>query len=315
MRVLSLSGGGFQGLFSALCLNHLEQETGQPLNKMFDMFAGTSVGAITATAGAVGMPMSKVVDIFEKQGVKIFSGRPAPVTSTAIARDFMRYVNKAKYDGGELNRVISAYCGGMKMGDLDTPLLITAVRLHDGEPVVFTRETHPDVLISDAVMASAAAPMMFPPVMVNGSLHADGGLFANCPDHLALAYAKGGLGADVSDVRMLSVGAMNKCPPLTEPTSPNMGVMGWLSENRIFRTIISSQAIMAESMVRAEIGQNYMRVDACSEGPGRAHVGLDVADEKSVKAIQIAAESCYDEIMSCEHLICHESDELTSGKG
>lgn len=58
MRVLSLSGGGYQGLFTALNLMRLEEEAG-PLSDSFDAFVGTSIGAIIAAADADGFVNAK----------------------------------------------------------------------------------------------------------------------------------------------------------------------------------------------------------------------------------------------------------------
>lgn len=303
MRILSLSGGGFQGLFTALVLGRLEDEDRLALRDRFDAFAGTSVGGIIASAAAVGMPMSELARVFEKEGVRIFSDRPAPITNAAVARDFVRFVGRSKYDGAHLGRIVGSYCGEARLGDLDRPLLLPAVRLADGAPVLFTPHSHPDTLLREAVMATCAAPIIFPPVMVAGALHADGALFANCPDGLALDYATGDLGAPLADVRILGVGAMNQSPPLSEPANPNMGALAWMMENRIFRTVISSQSMITQQAVARELGERYQRVDADPEGPGRQHVGLDVADERARAAIRTAADACWPRLRGAAALI------------
>lgn len=289
MRVLSLSGGGYQGLFTALNLARFEEENG-PLTDSFDAFVGTSIGAIIAAAGAVGLPIREVVATFESQGEKIFSSRPPPVGVRASIRDISRYLWNAKYDGHHLAVILRRYCGDTRLGDLNRPLLVTAVRLRDGEPVLFTRESHPDALLREVVLASAAAPMVFPPVRVGPDLYADGALFANCPDALALDYAVRDLGADPDRVRLLGVGAMNHSPPLGEPEDANMGIIDWTARNRIFRTLISAQATHAERTVRAVLGDRYARVDAAPQKSESLVIGLDVATAAARGAIHAAAD-------------------------
>ena len=290
MRFLSLSGGGYQGFFTALMLARLEEERG-PLNQSFDGFAGTSVGAIIAAGAAIGLPMAGIVETFDTQGGRIFSERPPPVGARAMLFDVMRYLNGSKYDGRHLARVVASYCGEMRMGDLQSPLMVTAVRLSDGLPVIFTPHSHPDTLLREAVLASAAAPMMFPPVPVDGHLHADGGVFANCPDALTLDYAIHDLGADPFDIRILGVGAMNHSPPLSEPADTNMGVRSWLSKNRIFRTLVSAQSAIAERTVSRALGDGYARVDAFPDEVGNGRIGLDVATLEARQVIRSAAET------------------------
>ena len=44
LRVLSLFGGGFLGLYTAVVLEALEAQAGEPLARRFDLLAGTSIG-------------------------------------------------------------------------------------------------------------------------------------------------------------------------------------------------------------------------------------------------------------------------------
>lgn len=292
MRILSLSGGGFQDFYTALCLARYEEVNG-PLKNDFDLFVGTSAGSILASAAALGMPMADVCEIFSNEGARIFSDRPAPAGTAAVVRDVARYVKKSKYDGTRLRAVISGVCGDLRLGDIGPEILIPAVRLKDGEPALFSKASHADLKVSDAVIASAAAPMIFPAHRIDGELYGDGAIFANTPDILAIDHAVNALGADVSDISMLSIGAMSSSPPLDEPDSPNMGILGWLQENRIFRTLISAQMKTAERMSRNALGDRYDRIDADPEFHGRFRVGLDIADPSAITAAKEAALSSY----------------------
>jgi uncharacterized protein len=52
LRVLTLSGGGFLGLYSAVVLEALEARSAGMLARRFDLIAGTSIGAVLAFPGA-----------------------------------------------------------------------------------------------------------------------------------------------------------------------------------------------------------------------------------------------------------------------
>lgn len=52
-NILSIDGGGVRGIIPAVWLCEIEKETKMPICKMFDMMAGTSVGAIIASALAL----------------------------------------------------------------------------------------------------------------------------------------------------------------------------------------------------------------------------------------------------------------------
>ena len=45
-RILTLTGGGFRGLYTAKVLEELENEYGYPIGRFFNLIAGTSIGGI-----------------------------------------------------------------------------------------------------------------------------------------------------------------------------------------------------------------------------------------------------------------------------
>ena len=52
-QILSLSGGGYLGLYSIALLSELERQTGGRIASRFDLLAGTSIGGIVALATGV----------------------------------------------------------------------------------------------------------------------------------------------------------------------------------------------------------------------------------------------------------------------
>ena len=53
-QILSLSGGGYRGLYTVRVLEALEAKARRPLTEVFDVIAGTSVGGLIAVALALG---------------------------------------------------------------------------------------------------------------------------------------------------------------------------------------------------------------------------------------------------------------------
>lgn len=282
MKILSISGGGFQALYNVILLEELEKATG-PVKDGFDLFCGTSAGAIVAAAAARGIPMAKLRAGFEQRGAEAFRRR-----SIAGPRDLWRMFGRARYMAAPLKALVAEIAGEVSFAELDVRLAVTAVRLRDGAAVVFSNQTTPEVRLRDAVMASAAAPTMFPAVSINGELHADGAIFANAPDLLALDLALRA-GATADQISMLSLGSMNACPPLGEPAGPDMGVLDWLRGNRIFRTMIGAQAEVTERLMSGLLGDRYRRIDADPDFPLRGDVALDKADARAIAAASMAA--------------------------
>src|SRR5690349_19267654 len=69
--VLSLDGGGVRGAASARFLERLEQRLERPLNDAFDLFAGTSTGAIIAGAlGVLGMSAAEISPLYSLENIQ-----------------------------------------------------------------------------------------------------------------------------------------------------------------------------------------------------------------------------------------------------
>jgi patatin-like phospholipase/acyl hydrolase len=81
-QILTLSGGGFLGLYTAAVLAELEERSGRRLSECFDMFAGTSIGGIVALGLAAGRSATDIRDAFIEHGPRIFPNRP-PKSKTA----------------------------------------------------------------------------------------------------------------------------------------------------------------------------------------------------------------------------------------
>src|SRR6516164_1474873 len=97
-HILSLSGGGYFGLYTISILADIEERIGAPLGTRFDLIAGTSVGGIIAIGIANEIPAARIKQAFERNGTEIFSGRRPPETAIGKLWDVLRCATKPKYD-------------------------------------------------------------------------------------------------------------------------------------------------------------------------------------------------------------------------
>ena len=187
-HILALDGGGARGIYSAQILASIEEVSGAPVREHFDLIAGTSTGSIMAGAAAAGIPMTRVVELFKKESPRIF--RKRWLGSFHI---------RSKYSRRSLERVIRSCVSNLTLGEILTPLMIMGSDISTGGVHVFKSRylkdlgepyvRDADVSLSDAILASCAAPTYFDPVPVGDSLLADGGLWANNPSIIALTEA------------------------------------------------------------------------------------------------------------------------------
>jgi patatin-like phospholipase/acyl hydrolase len=96
-RILTLSGGGYLGVYTATLLAALEECVGEPLGRRFDMIAGTSVGGILAIGLGYELPMRQMLELFLERGSQVFSPRALPRGAVSRLIDLTRSVMGPKY--------------------------------------------------------------------------------------------------------------------------------------------------------------------------------------------------------------------------
>jgi len=282
-KILSITGGGYPGLFSSLILQELEERIGKPLCHQFDLISGTSVGGIIALGIACGVSMEATTGIFLSEGETIFprkKGLPGLRTIAGV----MHGLSAPRHDGSALRKVIFRMTGQRKLGELDTEILVPALRVRDGEPVLFTRQSHPETLIGEVALATSAAPTMLPASPVNGVLHADGAVFANCPDELALNHALG-KGIEACDISMLSIGVPRHPISFPPGDKADLGILDWMSEHRLLSSALHAQDTLAEHRLGMVLGSRYLRIKPEASHGELSRIGLDLATMDARSAI------------------------------
>jgi predicted acylesterase/phospholipase RssA len=288
-RILSVSGGGFLGLYAAGVLARLEAQVGEPLARRFDLVAGTSVGAVLAAALACEVPMTDVVEMFRRHGPAVFSPRELPSSPVGRLVDLSRSVLGPKYTGLALREALEQHLGERTLAETLHPLVLPAVNVTRCVSKVFksphARSSRGDerVKLVDATLASCAAPAYFPSIEIGGELFADGGLFAVAPDQVALHEAEHFMGIDAGRVRMLSVGTATMGYLPSSGVDDDAGAVGWLSSGRLILTLIAVQQQHVQAMMEDRLGPRYLRIDA--QWPREAGLGVDVATDRAAETL------------------------------
>lgn len=200
-RILSIDGGGIRGVFALQILARIEEllrvERGNPklvLRDEFDMFAGTSTGAILATALAWGMPVADVNALYTERMTQIFAARPwhrrwqSKYDHEVIARLF-----REVFTEDDAART-PALLGTRKLwnGEIPKYLLVVMRNASTGSPwpvsnnplAMYNNPELPDnnlqIPIWQLLRASTAAPTFFPPEQIQmgtqSHLFVDGGI-------------------------------------------------------------------------------------------------------------------------------------------
>lgn len=302
---LALTGGGYRGLFTARALQEMEDHIKEPIGRSFDLTYGTSIGGIIALAVAFEVPMSKVVQTFVDYGEEIFPPKPNGKLASIVG--FTKRLKAPQYRAEMLREVITKLIDkDATLNDVKHAVGIPAVNVTQGHPQVFksrhkaewTRDWKYKAV--DVALATSAAPTFFELAEVGGNLYADGGLFANAPDLLALHEAEHYFGVPVEAVRMLSVGTTTQSYSVSFGAGRQFGIAEWMRDVRLFNVTISSQQQLVEQLMKHKLGDRYLRLDHSPSNEQTSDLGLDVATEAARKTLLALAAKATSDILGAK---------------
>jgi NTE family protein len=186
------SGGGAKALAHAGAFRALQQANLEP-----NYIVATSMGAVIGAALAAGVPFDEV----RRRSLSLRRKDIAPFHPLALLKGMFA---RSLFPAAPLRRTIERLVPAKRFEHLKIPLAVTATDLDSGELVVFKGGMD----LHDALYASCALPLYFPPLELDGRRLADGGLRAVLPLEPARA-----LNADL-------VVAVNVGPGLDEVPAP-----------------------------------------------------------------------------------------------
>jgi NTE family protein len=128
------------------------------------------MGAVIGAALASGMPFEDV----RRRALGMRRKDVAPFNPLALLKGMFA---RALFPESALRRTIARLVPAKRFEHLKIPLTVTATDLDSGELVLFSR----GVELHDALYASCALPLYFPPLELNGRRLVDGGLRAVLP--------------------------------------------------------------------------------------------------------------------------------------
>jgi patatin-like phospholipase/acyl hydrolase len=277
--VLSLDGGGVRGAASARFLERLEQRLERPLNDAFDLFAGTSTGAIIAGAlGVLGMSAAEISPLYSLENIqRIMDKSPWDSAAGLIQAG-------PKYDGVGKRRTLERYFGNKTLGEARKRTLIVTYDLERRESAILKRH-HPEhrtLRAVDVIDASSAAPLYFPTVRVDGRWLIDGGVVANNPT--LCAYAEAVRCFPNEPIRIVSVGTGKRTRKIAGEASRGWGAVGWITHDLL--GVVMDETVV-EYQAQTLLGEgNYVRVNSDLDEASDVNDDLDETSSGNLAALK-----------------------------
>ena len=281
-RILSLSGGGYRGLFSVTVLSELERRSGGDAAQSFELFAGTSIGGIVACALAAGVQVEEIRKQMLQEGAAIFGSS----RWYARAWRFLLGLVTAKFATDRLEKVIDNTLGAkasMRLDQLAVPLVIPVVSYTAARGLLLCSRgaagaDASTMTLKDACLCTSAAPTYFKSHRVDVETFVDGGLVANAPDAAALGIAARHLGKALDEITMLSVGTAGARIGRASTPAFKSGVVSWLVRRKLVDLTLTAQETLSVNMAQSLLGDAHLRIDV-PPSPGQQKVlALDRAD-------------------------------------
>jgi NTE family protein len=173
--VCVLSGGGAKAAAHVGALRALEERELTPAR-----FVGTSMGAVVAACFACGLGYEEVlrrIALLRRAAVAV----PSPgLLLGPLAGNLLQ--------GGPLEETIAALVPARRFSDLAAPLTVTAVDAANGRLVLFGAGGRTHVPLVDALYASCALPVYYPPKRIGDRSYIDGGMRAVLPLDVAARF-------------------------------------------------------------------------------------------------------------------------------
>jgi len=315
-KILSIDGGGIRGLIPAKVLADLEEELqrNEPDKKLyehFDLICGTSTGAILAIGIALGIPARELVRFYEENAKIIF---PRFVLR-CLPRKSRAFVNAIYSNKKLLKKLKEAYAEANDgkdplLNDLKTKVCIPTFNGNDGTINVLKTKHHSEyrrdykMPAYHAAMASASAPVYFPPHTFSFKNELgegtnvnmiDGGVFANNPSLIGIFEATDKLSISINDISLLSLGTGQGRQIIKRTWRPK-NLFDWLfPKPKLVDLVLDTQAQITEQYVfflqraleKAGKAFSYMRVQHDLKGD---NIELNISKKKHIDRLKAIGE-------------------------
>ena len=262
-KILSIDGGGIKGIFPAQVLTYLEEDwlDGEPIGNYFDLIAGTSTGGIIALGLGAGLTARSVLDLYVHEGHRVF---PPKQRRSGWLRKLPQLFGN-RYDRSTLDEMLLETLGKTTLRESRYRLLIPATEAKHGDPAVYKTPHHPgyfldgDKPMAEVAAATSAAPTYLKPVLQDGYILLDGGIWANNPTMMALVEAMTCFTVQRENIGILSIGCGQGGFQINRQQAAGTGQFQW---REIIYVAMHYQSITAVNQAGLLIGRDkVIRLD------------------------------------------------------
>lgn len=270
-KILSIDGGALAGVIPLAVCIAIEERTGKQLKDIFDLFVGTSTGALITGAAlrgiirdrtdpddvererpslGFGIKASDILQIYYDRADYIF-GRNA-INPGRVHLPILNVNKYPKYNPQKLLTVFRDVFGAgalTKLSKSDKKIVMTAYNVSDRRPELFRSWTgkYKELEYVDAVTATSTVPLSHDMHEIDGELFVDGGIFADNPAMYALNEAFSLYGQD-EEIILVSLGTGISSTDRGLGAPPEDEIQWWLKN--IFKIFLDGQEQVTDESLK-----------------------------------------------------------------
>ena len=272
-RILSIDGGGIKGIFPAGILAYLEDFCldGLPIGDYFHLITGTSTGGIIALGLGAGLSARAMMDLYIAEGHRVF-----PPAHRAKSQRLFRKFFRNRYERQPLDELLHQTLGDKRLRDSKYRLLIPATEAKRGDPAVYKTPHHPGYFLDgdkpmyEVAAATSAAPTYLKPVIQDGYILLDGGVWANNPTMMGLVEALTCFTVQREQISILSIGCGQNGFQINDRQTAGAGQYQW---REIIYVAMHFQSLTAINQAGLLLGRDKVtRLDRPEQAE---HIDLD----------------------------------------
>ena len=249
---LALGGGGPRGLAHIGVIKILEKN-----NIPIDFIAGTSAGSLVGGLYAYSKDIASIeTHIMNKNWLQMLSVFADP----SLKGGFI--------EGNRMEQFLEEYLHGATFSDVKIPFQATAVDIQTGSLV----NLHSG-LLSRAIRASSAIPILFKPVEIDNRLYLDGGLLSSVPVETVKK-----MGADI----VIAVQLNKYYDPDGDLKNVSIFEIGELSFNIAGRHTANEEVKQADFIIRPPVAHIHWK---CLLQQDKKEEGIKLGEDATNKII------------------------------
>jgi patatin-like phospholipase/acyl hydrolase len=262
-NILCCDGGGARGMITATFIKTLEENLNIKCSEFFDMFAGTSIGALNSCGiGYLKNTGKELQDYYSLKNLNLLMKQSFLDKTMGLVQLW------PKYDGiGKTNMIKEIFGENTFIGECDKDIIIPTYDINNREPRIFTsnlkNNDNNDSLICKILDATSAAPAYYPCVKIGKEWYIDGGVVANNPTITAISKARKYLrkrNQTHRNICVLSIGTGYKTESIDGHLAKKWGGIEWMKNNLI-------DICMDETIVHQQVSwildkNHYVRINS-----------------------------------------------------